>query len=238
MTLPGQTERLVLVNARHGWMVAAAIANEALLASGESSPPRTPNTRSACAHGGMRVPSHHRIGSEPSPAQSGPRAQAERTSPTRVQTRRHGPGADTCACAETRAARVSGAEREGKFMIALRRRKNPRKKDSPANGFVKKSAMLARGGDERHGELLVLNQLAHVEVTALDVLRFLVVLRVVRQVAGKRMQFIRALINEPGRAQRKAGDGIKGALIYLIDNSACESLTRNVGVSKPTEHFL
>ena len=24
----------------------------------------------------------------------------------------------------------------------------------------------------------------------------------------------------------------------LIDNSACESLTRNVGVSKPTEHFL
>ena len=54
--------------------------------------------------------------------------------------------------------------------------------------------------------------------------------------AGKRMQFIRALINE--MAEHGAGDGIKGALIYLIDNSACESLTRNVGVSKPTEHFL
>ena len=54
--------------------------------------------------------------------------------------------------------------------------------------------------------------------------------------AGKRMQFIRALINE--MAEFGAGKGIKGALIYLIDNSACEPLTRNIGVSKPTEHFL
>mmetsp|Transcript_6737 Transcript_6737/g.17631 ORF Transcript_6737/g.17631 Transcript_6737/m.17631 type:complete len:113 (+) Transcript_6737:985-1323(+) len=30
----------------------------------------------------------------------------------------------------------------------------------------------------------------------------------------------------------------RGSLIYLIDNSACEPLTKNVGVSKPTEHFL
>lgn len=54
--------------------------------------------------------------------------------------------------------------------------------------------------------------------------------------AGKRMHFIRALINE--MAEHGAGHGIKGALIYLIDNSACEPLTKNVGVSKPTEHFL
>ena len=54
--------------------------------------------------------------------------------------------------------------------------------------------------------------------------------------AGKRMQFIRALINE--MAEHRAGDEIKGALIYLIDNSACESLTRNLDVLKPTEHFF
>ena len=34
------------------------------------------------------------------------------------------------------------------------------------------------------------------------------------------------------------GNGLTGALIYLIDNEACGPLTTNVGVSRTTEHFL
>ena len=38
--------------------------------------------------------------------------------------------------------------------------------------------------------------------------------------------------------EHKLGNGIHGALVYLIDNSATECLTKNVGVSATTEHFL
>jgi len=53
--------------------------------------------------------------------------------------------------------------------------------------------------------------------------------------AGKRLTFIRNLIEE--LAEQKMGKALQGAVIFLIDNSACEPLTKNVGVSKPTEHF-
>ena len=53
--------------------------------------------------------------------------------------------------------------------------------------------------------------------------------------AAKRMQFIRALVNE--FKEHGLGNGIQGALVYLIDNSATECLTKNVGVSATTEHF-
>ena len=54
--------------------------------------------------------------------------------------------------------------------------------------------------------------------------------------AGKRMAFVRSLVNE--FKEHGLGNGIQGALIYLIDNSATECLTKNVGVSATTEHFL
>ena len=54
--------------------------------------------------------------------------------------------------------------------------------------------------------------------------------------AAKRAQFIRNLMNE--YKQHGVGKGIDGPIVYLIDNSACEPLTKNVGVAKKTEHFL
>ena len=38
--------------------------------------------------------------------------------------------------------------------------------------------------------------------------------------------------------EHKLGSGLKGAIVFLIDNSACEPLTKNRGVSKQTEHFM
>ena len=54
--------------------------------------------------------------------------------------------------------------------------------------------------------------------------------------AGKRGQFIRLFLNE--LKELGAGKGVDGPFIYLIDNSACGPLTKNIGVSKKTEHFL
>jgi hypothetical protein len=54
--------------------------------------------------------------------------------------------------------------------------------------------------------------------------------------AGKRGQFIRMLLNE--FKKHGIGDGIDGPLVYTIDNEACDALTKNIGVSKNTEHFL
>ena len=34
------------------------------------------------------------------------------------------------------------------------------------------------------------------------------------------------------------GNGVSGAFIYMIDNSACEPLTNNRGVSKQSEHYM
>ena len=53
---------------------------------------------------------------------------------------------------------------------------------------------------------------------------------------GKRAQHLRSLLNE--FEEHGAGTGIKGPLVYLIDNEACGPLTSNVGVSRTTEHFL
>ena len=63
--------------------------------------------------------------------------------------------------------------------MALRRRK----KESPRQRLREEVGHVGDGGDERHNELLVLNELTHVEVSALDVLRLVVVLRVVGKVA-------------------------------------------------------
>jgi hypothetical protein len=54
--------------------------------------------------------------------------------------------------------------------------------------------------------------------------------------AGKRAQFIRALLND--LYSLKVGNGLTGPIIFLIDNSAVGPLTKNLGVSKKTEHFL
>ena len=54
--------------------------------------------------------------------------------------------------------------------------------------------------------------------------------------AGKRAQFIRALLND--LHSLNVGQGVRGPIIFLIDNSAAGPLTKNLGVSKKTEHFL
>jgi len=54
--------------------------------------------------------------------------------------------------------------------------------------------------------------------------------------AGKRVQFIRSLLND--LCSVKVGTGVNGPIIFLIDNSAAGPLTKNLGVSKKTEHFL
>ena len=54
--------------------------------------------------------------------------------------------------------------------------------------------------------------------------------------AGKRAQFIRALLND--LHSFKVGNGLTGPIVFLIDNSAVGPLTKDLGVSKKTEHFL
>ena len=54
--------------------------------------------------------------------------------------------------------------------------------------------------------------------------------------AGKRTQFIRSLLNDLHAAN--VGNGVAGPIIFLIDNSAVGPLTKNLGVTKKTEHFL
>ena len=51
-----------------------------------------------------------------------------------------------------------------------------------------------------------------------------------------RLQFIRNLMNE--LKSNGVGNGISGPIVFLIDNAACKPLTKYVGVSKPTEHFM
>ena len=54
--------------------------------------------------------------------------------------------------------------------------------------------------------------------------------------AGKRVQFIRSLLND--LKSYNVGNGVTGPIVFLIDNSAVEPLTKNLGVSKKTEHFM
>ena len=54
--------------------------------------------------------------------------------------------------------------------------------------------------------------------------------------AGKRGQFVRSLINE--MKEKGVDVDIGHEFVYLIDNSACDGLTSNVGTNKKTEHFL
>jgi len=54
--------------------------------------------------------------------------------------------------------------------------------------------------------------------------------------AGKRVQFVRSLFND--LKLLNVEEGISGPIIFLIDNSAVGPLTKNLGVSKKTEHFM